>query len=141
LEEKQRRDRYSPVKVRLEIEALGSFVPVDADRYGELSRRSVHTGPSNSPQRYNPVGVPTLGAFFQPPGVLVVLNELAYVAALLLLSAIALIDVPEPNRDKLLDTAELLYDSIGNIDARTIDLMLAATRTRNGHPRIPPPAV
>lgn len=141
LEDKQRRDRYSPVKVRLAIEALGSSVPVDADRYAELSRRSVHVAPGNSPQRYNPVGIPTLGAFFQSPGVLVVLNELADCTALLLLAGIAHLELTPSIRNQLLDTAELLHDNIGNIDARTIDLMLAVTKIQNGQSYPPPPAL
>ena len=117
------------------------MVPVDAERYAELSRRSVHAGPGNSPQRYNPVGIPTLGAFFQQPGALVVLNELAYCTALLLLVGVAHLELPPAIRNQLLETAELLYDNVGNIDARTIDLMLAATKIHDTPSPTPPPVL
>lgn len=134
LEESQRKVRYGPVKVRLAIEKLDSFVPIDENHYRELSRRSVHANPSTLPQGYNPVGIPTLGGFFQQTGALVALNELGYVTALLLLVAIAHVDVPVNIRNKVLDIAESVYDSVGSINTQNIDQLFKSQRAKRSDP-------
>jgi hypothetical protein len=130
----ERRRKFAPVKVRLAIESAGAPVPVDENRYGTLSERGVHVGPHTAPQRFNPAGVPTLGGFFQGPGALVVLNELSYVVALLLLLGAKLVSLPPMVRQSVTATAEDLYSSVGTVDVGTIEALLARAARRGRSP-------
>ena len=52
-------DKLPPVKVRRKIEKLNKIVPVNQQRYRQLSKR-VHVNPNTSPQSYNLLEIPTL---------------------------------------------------------------------------------
>jgi hypothetical protein len=132
--DEERRRRFSPVKVRLAIEAAGAPVPVDENKYSGLSGRGVHVHPRTAPQRFNPAGVPTLGGIFQGAGALLVLNELSYVAALLLLLGTKQVSLPVAVRDGIAATAEELYDAVGSVDIESIEGLLARASRRNSGP-------
>ena len=65
ISDEQRRKQYSPVKVRLALEEIGSVVPTDKDRYAWLSEVGVHVNPQTLPQSHNNEQRPILGNVFQ----------------------------------------------------------------------------
>ena len=69
-------EKLLPVEVRRKIEEIDGIVPVNQNRYQELSDR-VHVNPNTNPQSYNRLAIPTLGAYRQDQGILVCLNEIA----------------------------------------------------------------
>jgi hypothetical protein len=98
---------------------------------------SVHAGPLVAPQRFNPAGIPTLGGIFQGAGALVVLNELSYVVALLLLLATKHITLPDEAREPIIDTAESLYNSVGAVDIANVESLLKIPARRKASPDAP----
>lgn len=76
-DKKTRTRDLSPVRIRLALEGFDIIVLFDESHYAGLCEVAVHAGPSTAPQAHNPVGVPTLGAFFQDAGCLAALNDLA----------------------------------------------------------------
>jgi hypothetical protein len=106
---------FSPVKVRLFIEATGQPVPVDKTRYAGLCDIAVHVGPETSPQVYNSIGLPTVGAVFQEGGCLVSLNELAVATGVCVAGLIPLLTLEE-RRQRLRESSVALLRSVGGVD-------------------------
>jgi len=77
LDERTRRREFSPVRVRTELETIGTPIRVVSETYAELSSRNVHVNPSTSPQTYDMLGRPKGGGYFQEAGLLICQNELA----------------------------------------------------------------
>jgi hypothetical protein len=76
---KERRKRFSPIKVRLQLEKRGAPIPINEDRYRLQSHMSAHPSPDKKPQSmHNPAGQSFIGGCFQLPGALLILNELAF---------------------------------------------------------------
>jgi hypothetical protein len=106
---------FSPVKVRLALEAAGVPCPIDEERYRRLSSRAAHVSPSIQPQLHNIVGVPTLGAVFQDIGAMVSLNEAAWAPGWAGVSGAKLMTLPEPQYEKIKALAIDLLASVGGV--------------------------
>lgn len=78
LPEKERRRKYTPIKVRIALEDLGSAIPTDEERYDWLCDVGTHVNPRTLPQNHNDEGRPILGSVFQPKGRSVTLEALAW---------------------------------------------------------------
>ena len=116
--EKDRRRSFSPVKVRGKLESLRVPIPMDESLYSRLSGVSIHANPGTTPQSHNVLDMPTMGAYFQEAGALVVLNHLASLAAFTLWFGSTLLQQPA-DRATALQTARRLVESIGGIDIET----------------------
>lgn len=110
---------FSPVKVRLSIEAAGLPVPIDETRYAGLCEIAVHVGPETAPQVHNPLGLPTVGSFFQEGGCLVSLNELAGATGACVAGLIPVLTLEERSQ-RLKESTVSLLRSVGGADLETL---------------------
>lgn len=78
LPDKDRRRKYSPASVRAALESLGAVVPTDQDRYSWLCEVGTHVTPRTLPQAHNDEKRPILGGVFQPEGLKISLESLAW---------------------------------------------------------------
>ncbi len=106
---------FSPIRIRLALEGAGIPVPIDETRYAGLCEVAVHTGPTTAPQAHNPVGVSTLGAFFQEAGCLASLNELADATGVCAAALIPLLTLGD-RKQRLKETAVALLRAVGGVD-------------------------
>ena len=118
-DKKVRTRDFSPVRVRLALEAAKLPVPIDETRYSGLCEVAVHPGPSTAPQTHNPVGIPTLGAVLQEAGCLASLNELAGATGVCAAGLIPLLTLGERKR-ALKEAAVALLDAVGGVDVAYI---------------------
>ena len=114
-DEEERRRTFKPVDVRIRIKVLDAPLPMDQHLYGKLSGMSTHTEPDTNPQSHNAFGIPSLGAYFQETGALVVLNHLAQLVVVALLFGATLLK-HQPDRSVVFDAARNLAESIGGFD-------------------------
>lgn len=115
------------VEVRLRLEKLQLPFPMDEHTYGELSRQSVHVNPETSPQNYNLFNRPTMGAYFQEAGALIVLNYLAGMVGCVLWFGATLIK-PSTDRKVVIDASVALLRSIGDINMNSVQEYFDAIR-------------
>jgi hypothetical protein len=121
-DEATQRREFSPVRVRLRIEASGSVVPVDAERYALLSDIAGHVNSRTVPQAHNVLGIPVFGVF-QEEGFITTLNELATATVFVLLYGTFLLVPDRARRKELLTAGMQLAEAIGG-------LTLAESRNR-----------
>ena len=117
--EKVRRNKFSPVKVRLMLETLLLPMPMDKQIYKLLSEQSVHVNPETTPQGHNPFGLPTLGGYFQEAGALLALNHLGGMVGWTLWLGVTLIK-PLTDRKVVVDASVELLRSIGGVNLNSI---------------------
>lgn len=124
--EDDRKRKFSAVKVRLKLEEekstnkdLFELLVIGKERYGALSEISVHLTPETSPQMYNPVGVPILGARYQQFGFLSCLNELCRVVGVTVAFAPKLLGYEAERKKEVRDAGITLLASMGRIDVLT----------------------
>ena len=111
---RERLSAFSPVKIRLRLEALQAPIPIDKMRYAALCEAAVHVTPETRPNAHNPDRVPRLGGEFQPRGFLVTLNELAWVLCSAMVTGANLIST-EGVAERLSISALALNDCIGGV--------------------------
>ena len=116
--EKVRRRSFSAVRVRERLEGIGVLMPMDETLYGRLSGMSIHANPETTPQSHSVLAIPTMGAYFQEVGALVVLNHLASLAGFALWFGSTLLQQPA-DQVIALKAARRLVESIGGIDIET----------------------
>ena len=114
-EEKVRRNDFSPVEVRRQLEQRDMPMPMNRDLYELLSGLSVHINPDTKPQLHNPFNQPTLGGYFQITGAIVALNHLADMTSYILGISSTLIE-DRTARDVLIETMTELWESISDLD-------------------------
>ena len=114
------RNDFRPVKVRLKLEKLPLPLPMDETTYGLLSRQAVHVDPTTTPQRHNPLYLPTLGGYFQEAGALLALNHLGGMVGWMLWLAMILIR-PATDRKVIVDASVALLRSIGGVNLNSIE--------------------
>ena len=108
------RDKLPPVDVRRKIEKLNEIVPVNQKRYQQLSEL-VHVNPNTSPQSYNLLEIPTLGAHQQDEGILLCLNELALPLGVAAFSGVSLLDLKHEIKKKIFLASRKLCEQIGGV--------------------------
>ena len=109
----ERMKEFSPVKVRLGLEAVPGTPPISQERYTLLSERAAHVHPETKPQSHNILGIPVPGAIFQDEGLLVCLNELAVTLSLSTLFGALLLDLDKELRKRIIGCAKTLAEQIG----------------------------
>ncbi|HEX8240501.1 MAG TPA: hypothetical protein VF574_12245 [Allosphingosinicella sp.] len=115
LPERDRRNEFKPVSVRLALEALGAPLPVDKDRYAALSDFSIHASPNAMPQAHNAAGRPLTFGVFQEAGLVLVLNELALPLTFVAIFASDIVKVPPKIKRTLLGEGRSLASAIGGV--------------------------
>lgn len=110
--EGERRKEFSPVKVRIRLEAGNNLIAVDQGHYTRLCESYVHFGPSTLPGSHNEPGVPVLGGLIQERGLLLSLTQLAWMVATGSGSIGKLALIPETEAKELTDASILLLKSI-----------------------------
>jgi hypothetical protein len=126
--EQERRRSFSPVKVRLALEAAGIPLPIDEHTYRALSGLGVHHEPGSMPQRYNPIERGMTVPAFQPTGVMAALNELAGVITVVALTMPRFVAMPADRKAALRTDVDRLLANIGKIDALELPIVLRSQR-------------
>ncbi len=116
-----RMSAFSPVKIRLQLEALDELPIIAEERYRALSERSAHVQPETKPQSHNILGLPGSGAVLQEEGVLVCLNEIAIPLAATVIFGTAKLGVNPETRAKTMAGAMALAEQIGSATVTSID--------------------
>ena len=114
-------NKLTAVAVRRRIEELQESVPINQQRYRELSKRSVHVNPKTSPQSYNVLGIPTMGAQLQDEGLLICLNELALPLCFATAFGAVLLDLKRNIKKQILSSSRNLGEQIGGATIIDID--------------------
>jgi len=108
------RSDFTPVRVRLKIEALNTGpVPVDKDHYGLLSEISTHVHPRINPQAHNLLGIPTAGGQIQESGIVVSLNEISLPITFIALYGTHLSSLDKDDKISILTVGRGLAESLG----------------------------
>ncbi len=116
VDEGTRKKMFSPVKVRLALEARNAPLPVTEGRYGRFSTLSIHASPLSKPQaHHNLIGQPFSFPVFQEAGFLLALNEIALPAAFIVLYAGKLLHMKDEIREVYRDVALAMGECLGGI--------------------------
>jgi hypothetical protein len=116
--EQQRKKNYSPIQVRLKLEALKLPIPIDQQRYSRLSEMTAHVTPQTKPQNHNLIAKPTLGGYLQQTGVLLALNELAGSLGVAAACAGKLSKLNEAYKERIREESVKLLRSAGRINIK-----------------------
>lgn len=111
--DRERKNKYNPVGVRKLLEAAGSVIPTDQDRYSWLCETGKHITPKTLPQAHNTETRPILGMVYQPEGVELTLDALAWSVCTVSgpMAKLAILDKAPAERllSKTISLAELLF--------------------------------
>jgi hypothetical protein len=127
---KGRIHNFSPLKVRLQLEALKVPLPCNESRYSWLCEIAAHVTPQSKPQAHNPLGIPTAGAYFQQGGVLLSLNEVGAATALAAIPLPKLLNLEYNNRKYFREASLKLLESVGAVDVLGVEEMWREIRSR-----------
>jgi hypothetical protein len=107
--------KYSPGKVRDKIKSINGFIPIEKEHYGRLCSIGTHLNPLTMPQNYNPVNIPTVGAFFQELGFFVALNELSLSISIIGGLICQIGNIEKSIKKELLDSSIKLAEQSGTL--------------------------
>lgn len=122
--EEERRQKFSPVKIRLALEDRKVPIPMDQARYKLLCSLTAHPTPSAKPGMHNPAGRPVLGGHVQIAGVVVVLNELARLVGCAAVTAAPILEIPDNAKTRMRAVGAALLRSSGPLTLETIGEVL-----------------
>jgi hypothetical protein len=125
LDERARRREFSPVRVRTELERIGTPMRIPTETYAELSGRNVHVGPQTLPQSYDILGRPKGGGYYQEAGFIVCQNELAQSLAFVIYSAAKLSRLDQLLKTRILVAGRDLVLHTGRLGVENIQEMWA----------------
>ncbi len=115
-DKKLRISKFGPGAVRKRLASLVKIGPlIDGKRYQALCEIGTHPTPGLAPGHYTP-GRPILGAIPQEAGVLVCVNELAYVVAVSAPPVAGLLNCDRKLKKQLVDHSVHLLRSIGRFN-------------------------
>ena len=127
----ERRQKFSPVKVRLQLEQLQGNTLVDAARYGELSGYGSHPDPTHLPQNHSDLDRAVVAPVFQERGLLLSLNELAVAVSGAGVFAAGLVPLSTERRTVFFEAGMALAAQLGGIDVLGVKEYL---RTQSAQP-------
>jgi hypothetical protein len=102
---------FTPYQVRTAIEALGHDPNTNKDKYSRLCEMGIHVSPTTATVSHNIDSTVYFGGNFSIPGFLLVLNEMAHMAAPVLTLVGALVTAPDEKMEGLTETAQGLSES------------------------------
>lgn len=123
LDERTRRQEFSPIKVRRALEEIGTPIRVSTSAYGELSSRSVHANPSTLPQAFDARARAKGGAYFQEAGLLVCLNELAQAVTFITYASGQLAHLDTSYKKRLFVAGRDLIENTGRVGVENLQEM------------------
>jgi hypothetical protein len=126
-DKKQRKERFSPVKVRIRLESMDLPVLINERRYGELCEVATHPTPQTKPQAHNVLGIPSTGGVFQEAGLVVTLNELAAATAFALVPMPKLLGYDDHRRAQIKGAGFSLLETVGALDILNVKEKFAET--------------
>ncbi|MDF5725855.1 MAG: hypothetical protein PUP91_36505 [Rhizonema sp. PD37] len=115
LSDRERKNKFSPPKVREILETLKVIVPTDKERYGLLCEIGVHVTPNTTPQTYNLLGKPILGNVYQSLGLIICINELCWAVATVAAPAAKIALIDRKYAEHIFEVAIKLASLIGSI--------------------------
>jgi hypothetical protein len=125
---KDRRDKFSPVAVRMRLEKSNGIVMVDEDKYRKLCELSTHPVPELHPQAFNPSGKGmTGGLLVQPAGFLVALNETTGLLTIIVFCAALLLKIPKESLNVVRKDCLAALRERGGVSVDTISDLLKPT--------------
>ncbi len=120
LNDGERRREFSPVKVRLALEAKGLPIPIDKERYSSLSEVATHFGPRTRPNAHSPDQRPRMGGYFDLASSIAALNELAGAFAIGSFSVAQLVALPNEHKQEVMVCARKPLNSVGAVSLATL---------------------
>ena len=121
--------RFSPAKIRERLACFDELVPMDKAKYESLCEWSTHPVPDLQPQKFNHARKSmTGGIYFQAAGFLVVLNEMAIIASLLVLYAAKSCGVPRNAFQEIGRACKMCAMSAGQIDLGAMERLWRETK-------------
>lgn len=115
LDEVVRRKEFTPVRVRLAIEAKGLPIPINEERYSALSEVATHVSPQTRPNAFGANQRPKSGGYFDLASSMATLNELAGAFAIASYGIAELIQLPKEYKTQVICAAHTLLKSIGGV--------------------------
>jgi hypothetical protein len=120
-----RLEHLSPAKIRRRLLALGQTPAMTEDTYRNLCEISTHPIPELRPQQFNHGGRSmTGGVYVQEAGFLVVLNELAITASLLVAFATIVCNVPKSAAQEIGGACAMCAKSAGGVTLASVGQVL-----------------
>jgi hypothetical protein len=116
LDERQRRQQFSALKVRLALERLNAPIPANEQRYRILSSYSIHADPNSIPQAHNPIGQAVGAPIYQEAGFFLAINEIALPVAFIAVFTPKLLQYPADRATIFKDTATVLIEGFGAVN-------------------------
>jgi hypothetical protein len=116
-----RLNRFGPVKIRLLLEGKGELVPVEEDRYRELSEIGTHPVPGGRPQDFSEHGRGQIGGRYQETALFITVNELAYASFFLGFFGALTANIDDERRKEIGQAAADVYVVIGGIQITNWD--------------------
>ncbi len=107
-----RKRNFTPLKIRMELEKKGKLVPIDENRYRQLSEKGTHIVPRIPPQMYNSSKLSVASGVFQKVGLCVCLTELGYALSILGHCVSKLCNLRDEHAVKINDAIEALGRSL-----------------------------
>jgi hypothetical protein len=120
LDERERRAKFAPVKVRVAIEAKGIEPAMESAEYRDLCEQAVHPTSVALPGAYNPARLPVLGGHLQPEGVIVVMCSLVRAIGRCAVVLSTLMSLPREQATSLLGIGTELETSLGSHTAASM---------------------
>jgi hypothetical protein len=117
-DDKKRKNKFSPVKVRLALEKNIQPVPIDQRRYRQLSEKAVHIHPNIPPQMYNAHRLSKAGGAYQEAGLFLCLSEIGFSFSMVGICTFILFNLPDDASDQIYQAASSLNDSVPELRAR-----------------------
>ena len=118
LGEKERRQAFQAVKVRIRLGELNGPVVTDQDHYGQLSSFSVHADPNALPQAHNHLGRAITFPIYQEAGFLMCVNEIAMPTAFLAVFAGKLLTLNRDVQKMMQELGREVVNQLGGISVK-----------------------
>lgn len=110
--DRERKKNFSPIKIRMALERMGKLVPIDENRYRQLSEKATHLVPHIPPQMYNNQRLSLAGGVFQKVGLCLCLAELGYAISIFGHSVSKLCNLDSAHTTEIDDAIEALTRSL-----------------------------
>lgn len=116
-----RLNKFGPVKIRILLEGKGELIPIEEERYRELSEIGTHPVPGNRPQDFSEHGRGQIGGRYQESALFITINELAYASFFLGFFGALTTNIDDARRKEVAQAAADVYVVIGNIQITNWD--------------------
>jgi hypothetical protein len=122
LNDRERRRRFGPVKVRLALEECGAIPFFDEDAYGVLSSSGTHLSPDSVKASHDLECAQTfVGPMVSVPAMLMIWCELGYATTSLFSLGTVLSAVPESLNPQVVAIREIITSAVGKGELRIVN--------------------